>query len=263
MLKLSIDGGCLRQVSHVDVQHHNFAIAKKQTNNKNIRELPLHLGTSAFHDPFIWHTKVLSNSRPSIPSTLKPSAHRNMHLELNGIYSITHSGRTTVAYLMVGSLGQRISTKGELPYARYSGIWENFACGIRNTARGISNPTNNYNPSFNDKYWNQEPITWSEQFPCTRVTTFSRHCWANNVESCCVGLYVSRLDWFQTLCRNMQQGVQTRKQHVTSNDVGSCWPTMYGANIRHVHISHNTPCFPPKILHKHCPQFPFRRLYYP
>ena len=38
---------------------------------------------------------------------------------------------------------------------------------------------------------------------------------------------------------------------------------MYGAYIRHVHISHNTPCFPPKILHKHCPQFLFWRLYYP
>ena len=47
-----------------------------------------------------------------------------------------------MAYLMVGSLGQRISTDGELLYVRYSGIWEDFACGIRNTAQGISNPTN-------------------------------------------------------------------------------------------------------------------------
>ena len=60
---------------------------------------------------------------------------------------------------MVGSLGQRTSAKGKLPYVRYSGIWENFACGIRNTAQGISNSTNNQYPSFNDKYWNQEPIT--------------------------------------------------------------------------------------------------------
>ena len=33
--------------------------------------------------------------------------------------------------------------------------------------------------------------------------------------------------------------------------------------IRHLHISHNTPCLPPKILHKHCFQFLVGRLKHP
>ena len=33
--------------------------------------------------------------------------------------------------------------------------------------------------------------------------------------------------------------------------------------IRHLHISHNTPCLPPKILHKHCFQFLLGRLKHP
>ena len=32
--------------------------------------------------------------------------------------------------------------------------------------------------------------------------------------------------------------------------------------IRHFHISHNAPYFPPKILHKQCFQFLSGRLYY-
>ena len=33
--------------------------------------------------------------------------------------------------------------------------------------------------------------------------------------------------------------------------------------IRHLPISHNAPCLPPKILHKHCFQFLLGRLCYP
>ena len=33
--------------------------------------------------------------------------------------------------------------------------------------------------------------------------------------------------------------------------------------IRHFHISHTAPSLPPKILHKHCFQFPLKRLKYP
>ena len=33
--------------------------------------------------------------------------------------------------------------------------------------------------------------------------------------------------------------------------------------IRYLHISHNAPYLPPKILQKHCFQFPLRRLLYP
>ena len=34
----------------------------------------------------------------------------------------------------------------------------------------------------------------------------------------------------------------------------------YSMNIRHLHISHNAPYLPRKILHKHCFQFPLGRL---
>ena len=39
-------------------------------------------------------------------------------------------------------------------------IWENFACGIRNTAQGIQNSgydSRTQNPSFTDKEWNPVP----------------------------------------------------------------------------------------------------------
>ena len=62
----------------------------------------------------------------------------------------------------------------------------------------------------------------------------SQQCWellAKNVASVCTGLKVwPVLNFAQqhaTTSINMQQGVQKKKtQHVTSNNVGSCWPKM-------------------------------------
>ena len=57
----------------------------------------------------------------------------------------------------------------------------------------------------------------------------------NNVGSCCVCLRVAKSLTGFKLCVTtpnntrpgiMQQGVQTEAQHITSNHVGSCWPTM-------------------------------------
>ena len=54
-----------------------------------------------------------------------------------------------------------------------------------------------------------------------------QHCWpttTNIVGSCCVSLYVAK-----SLRNNIQQhatGCTKRTQQVTSNKVGSCWPTM-------------------------------------
>ena len=48
----------------------------------------------------------------------------------------------------------------------------------------------------------------------------------------CWELLAEKFDWFQTLRNNTQQHPTTcnrvckRTQHVTSNNVGSCWPTM-------------------------------------
>ena len=47
-----------------------------------------------------------------------------------------------------------------------------------------------------------------------------------------LGLLAEKFDRFQTLCNNTQQHPTTcnrvckRTQHVSSNNVGSCWPTM-------------------------------------
>ena len=41
----------------------------------------------------------------------------------------------------------------------------------------------------------------------------------------CWELLAEKFDRFQTLRNNMQQDVQM-EQHVTSNNAGSCWPTM-------------------------------------
>ena len=38
-----------------------------------------------------------------------------------------------------------------------SGIGEIFACGIRNAAQGIQDPTTDWNPSSTDKDWNPVP----------------------------------------------------------------------------------------------------------
>ena len=53
---------------------------------------------------------------------------------------------------------------------------------------------------------------------------------ANNVGSCCVPLHVAKSLTGFKLCtttpNNMQQGVQTDAIYVTTNNAGSCWPTI-------------------------------------
>ena len=44
----------------------------------------------------------------------------------------------------------------------------------------------------------------------------------------------------------------------SSNNAFGTYPKMLA--IRHLHISHNAPYLPPKILHKHCFQFLLGRL---
>ena len=44
----------------------------------------------------------------------------------------------------------------------------------------------------------------------------------------------------------------------SSNNAFGIYPKMLA--IRHLHISHNAPYLPPKILHKHCFQFLLGRL---
>ena len=59
-------------------------------------------------------------------------------------------------------------------------------------------------------------------------------CGPNNVVLCfgdhgtkeMLGVIGSKFDRFQTLCNNSQQHATGWMQHVTSNNVGSCWPTM-------------------------------------
>ena len=54
----------------------------------------------------------------------------------------------------------------------------------------------------------------------------------------CWELLAEKFDWFQTLRNNTQQPPTTcnrvckRTQHVTSNNVGSCWPKMLGPFAR-------------------------------
>ena len=54
----------------------------------------------------------------------------------------------------------------------------------------------------------------------------------------CWELLAEKFDWFQTLRNNTQQPPTTcnrvckRTQHVTSNNVGSCWPTMLRPFVR-------------------------------
>ena len=63
----------------------------------------------------------------------------------------------------------------------------------------------------------------------------------NNVGSCFVCLQVAKSLTGFKLCATtpnktrrgiMQQGVQTEVHHVTSNHVGSCWPTMLRSFVR-------------------------------
>ena len=42
--------------------------------------------------------------------------------------------------------------------------------------------------------------------------------------------------------------------------ISLCQEPAFGLCIRHLHISHNAPYLPRKILHKHCFQFLFRQL---
>ena len=65
----------------------------------------------------------------------------------------------------------------------------------------------------------------------------------NNVASICTGLKVWLVSNFAQqrtkASNNMQQGVK-QTQHVTCNNVGSCWPTMlrpFARSIRHLPIN--------------------------
>ena len=50
------------------------------------------------------------------------------------------------------------------------------------------------------------------------------------------------------------------KSSIVFTDTKSATEKKNGANIRHLHISHNAPNFSPKILHKHYFQFVLGRL---
>ena len=74
-------------------------------------------------------------------------------------------------------------------------------------------------------------LTIGRKVVCKRM----QHCWQttpNIVGSCCVRLCVAKSLTGFKLCattrNNIQQLVRVykRTQHVTSNKVGSCWPTM-------------------------------------
>ena len=62
--------------------------------------------------------------------------------------------------------------------------------------------------------------------------TLLRYASAITEQKKCWELSAEKFDGFQTLCNNAQQHPTTynmvykRTQHVTSNSVGSCWPTM-------------------------------------
>ena len=62
--------------------------------------------------------------------------------------------------------------------------------------------------------------------------TLLRYASAITEQKRCWELLAEKFDRFQTLCNNTQQHPTTcnrvckRTQHVTSNNVGSCWPTM-------------------------------------
>ena len=62
--------------------------------------------------------------------------------------------------------------------------------------------------------------------------TLLRYASAMTEQKKCWELLAEKFDWFQTLRNNTQQHPTTcnrvckRTQHVTSNNVGSCWPTM-------------------------------------
>ena len=55
--------------------------------------------------------------------------------------------------------------------------------------------------------------------------TLWRYASAITEQKKCWELLAEKFDRFQTSRNNMQQGVQT-VEHVTSNNVGSCWPTI-------------------------------------
>ena len=62
--------------------------------------------------------------------------------------------------------------------------------------------------------------------------TLLRYASAITEQKKCWELLAEKFDWLQTLLNNTQQSPTTcnrvckRTQHVTSNNVGSCWPTM-------------------------------------
>ena len=55
-----------------------------------------------------------------------------------------------------------------------------------------------------------------------------QQCWTDIVGSCCVRLHVAKSLTGFKLCASTPNNTQRCKriQHVTSNNVGSCWPTM-------------------------------------
>ena len=65
-----------------------------------------------------------------------------------------------------------------------------------------------------------------------RDTTLLRYASAITEQKKCWDLLAEKFDWFQTLRNNKQEQPTTcnrvckRTQHLTSSNVGSCWPTM-------------------------------------
>ena len=69
---------------------------------------------------------------------------------------------------------------------------------------------------------------------CKRDPTLLRYASVITEQNKCWEFLAQHFDWFRTLRNNSQQPATTcnrvckRKRHVTSNNVGSCGPTMLG-----------------------------------
>ena len=94
---------------------------------------------------------------------------------------------------------------------------------------------------------------------CKRDPKLLRYASAITEQNKCWELLAQHFDWFQTLRNNSQHHATTynrmckRTQHVTSNNVGSCWPTMLRPFARGFKFdSHLSTCPWPQQCWKSC-----------
>ena len=100
---------------------------------------------------------------------------------------------------------------------------------------------------------------------------YDRWIWSNiftnsNEKKTCLLLCLLCIFKFQTLtCQNFWIFYFTSRLTLHECVVNVCirWFLLRNWTIRRLHTSNNTPCLPPKILHKHCFQFPLGRLKHP